>query len=284
MRALPLALALVAAPLAAQAVKDQPAVTLDPAKAYIYYQANRFGTAVKLIREATDKDRAAYAQRRAEALAKARKRYERNHADWIAMSKAAAGNSAMPRPGPEPVAPNDATFTIEPIEMSLMVDIGPLNRFTKAGDASSYLWAVEPGAYRLYGPVTLNPQGAPMGTCLCMGSVRFDVAAGAITDMGTMVLPFYEAVQSARDGAGEKPKTALDLPAGQTSFAIVPAKPGDMIDPRVAGFPAHPAAYRASGRAPNYFGVEIDRLQALPGVLRYERDRIIDEASGQEIK
>jgi hypothetical protein len=35
---------------------------------------------------------------------------------------------------------------------------------------------------------------------------------------------------------------------------------------------------------PNYFGVEIDRLQAIPGVLRYDRDQIIDEASGQPIK
>lgn len=284
MKALILTLALVAAPAVAQAVKDQPAVTLDPAKAYLYYDANKFGTALKLIREATDADRAAYAAKRAEMFAKAKKRYERNHADWVAASKAAAGSSSLPKPGPEPVEPKDDTFSIGPIEMDLMVDIGPFNRFTKAGDTSSYLWAIPPGTYRVYGPVMLNPQGAPMGTCLCMGSVKFDVAPGMITDMGTMVLPFYDAVQSAKGGAGEKPKTALDLPEGQTSFAIEPAKAGDPIDPRVASFPARPAAYRASGRMPNYFGVEIDRLQAIPGVLRYDRDKIIDAASGQEVK
>lgn len=285
MKALMFAVAvLVAAPVAAQAVKDQPVVTLDPAKAYIYYQANKFGTVVKLIREATDKDREAYAGRRAEAFAKAKKRYERNHADWVNQTKAAAGSSSGPRPGPEPVEPKEASFAIEPIEMSLMVDIGPFNRFTKAGDASSYLWAIEPGSYVVYGPVMLNPQGAPMGTCLCMGSVRFDVAAGVITDMGSIVLPFYEAVVAAKDGATEKPKNALALPPGITSFAIAPAKAGDAIDPRVTSFPTRPAAYRASGRAPNYFGVEIDRLQAMPGVLRYDRDKIIDEASGREVK
>jgi hypothetical protein len=31
---------------------------------------------------------------------------------------------------------------------------------------------------------------------------------------------------------------------------------------------------------PNYFGVLIDRLAPIPGVLGYERDRVIDLANG----
>lgn len=275
------ALAAAAAPIAAQAVKDQPAVTLDPAKAYIYYEANRIGTAVKLIREATDADRADYARRRAEAFAKAKKKYERSHAAWEAAIRGSAGTGRL---GPEPVEPKDATFTIEPIDMGLMVDIGPLYRFTKGEGTSSYLWQVEPGTYKVYGPVAVQPNGVPLGTCMCMGSVKFDVAAGAITDMGRVALPFLEAVQAASAGTEDRPKTALDLAGGQTSFAITPAAAGEAIDPRVATFPTRPAVYHASGRAPNYYGIEIDRMQAMPGVLRYDRDKIIDEASGQEVK
>jgi hypothetical protein len=34
---------------------------------------------------------------------------------------------------------------------------------------------------------------------------------------------------------------------------------------------------------PNYFGVTIDRLTELPGVLRYRRDQVIDAKSGEAV-
>ena len=62
-------------------------------------------------------------------------------------------------------------------------------------------------------------------------------------------------------------KTALDLPDGMTSFAIEPAVAGAAVDARIGSFPVRPAVLRASGKMPNRYGIEVDRLTAIPGIL-----------------
>ena len=52
------------------------------------------------------------------------------------------------------------------------------------------------------------------------------------------------------------------------------------IDPRLSAYKVVPATFRAAGPVPNYFGVQVDRMTALPGVLAYDRDKIVDAAAG----
>ncbi len=59
---------------------------------------------------------------------------------------------------------------------------------------------------------------------------------------------------------------------------------GAAIDPRLAGYAIVPAELRAAGRFPNYYGLQIDRMTPIPGVLAYERDRIIDVKTGAQVR
>ena len=48
------------------------------------------------------------------------------------------------------------------------------------------------------------------------------------------------------------------------------------VDPRLSSYKVVPASFKAAGPVPNYYGVQVDRMTAIPGVLGYDRDKIID--------
>ncbi|MDB5673176.1 MAG: hypothetical protein JWM65_158 [Sphingomonas bacterium] len=264
--------------VSAQVVKDKPQVTLEAGTAYIMYTA-KASAALDLIREPTEADVAAYNTRRKTAFDKAYKSYVRKVSDWNAQVEAHRKDSAVAIVGTRPVELTEANFSFPPIEFDMIVAMGPLNRFSKADDASVYLQAVPPGNYRVYGPIFVGVDNTvAAGVCMCMGTVQFRAEAGAITNVGTLRFPLLDAIMAAKASGGEKPKTALDLPDGTTSFAIQPAAAG-AVDPRIGSFPVRPAVLRASGKMPNWYGIEVDRLTAIPGILSYDRDRIVELAS-----
>jgi hypothetical protein len=52
-------------------------------------------------------------------------------------------------------------------------------------------------------------------------------------------------------------------------------------DPRLPADMLRQAEFRAMPTLPNWYGTEINRLQPIPGVLAYDRDKVIDlKASG----
>ena len=57
----------------------------------------------------------------------------------------------------------------------------------------------------------------------------------------------------------------------------------DPVPASLAALPREAAAYRAAGKIDNFFGVMIERLTALPGVLSYRRDEVIDERAGKAV-
>jgi hypothetical protein len=256
----------------ARAVKDKPAVTLDSTKAYVMLRTDE-AVPFYLMRVPTAEEQAVYTQLRDEAFAEAREKYAKKRASYDRAVAAAAKlpkGSPRPRLPEEPVEPTESNFEFTPFGVMAAVGIGPLDRFAKAkGGASTYLQELTPGEYRIYGPLALTNGAAPLGTCFCMGSVKFEARAGEIVDMGVILT----------DGV-ERPKA----PPGDSSMPVVmdipnylgPA-PADMtIDPRLAQFTIRRAAYRPVGKLPNYFGVTVGRIPAMSGVLRYERDRIVD--------
>ena len=237
-------------------VRDTPAVTADPAKGYIYLRTAA-PLPLFLMRVPSEEDQKVYDELRAAALAKEQKKYPGRFATYNSslktyeMLKKSGGN-----PGTKPVMPVEPTeenFEFTPFVMLANASMGPLNRFAKGeGGASVYLQSITPGSYRIYGlmsPLLAGPQAGP---CLCMGSVKFTVRAGEVTDLGTI-------------GLG----TAL----------LTPVMSSDAVDPRLAGWTIHPADYHAVGKLPNYFGGPVSRINPIPGVIAFDRDRIIDAAS-----
>jgi hypothetical protein len=139
-------------------------------------------------------------------------------------------------------------------------------RFTSSKEGATYLVAVEPGTYAVYGNIMILDDVMGIGVCPCMGSVRFEAKAGEIADLGAVVFPDF--------GKTERPWTARIAP-----FDIRQMPPA----PSLPGLPVAPAMFRAAGKIPNYFGVEISRQPEIPGVIGYVRDQVIDLRDNKQV-
>lgn len=271
-----------------EAVGDKPAVSLDPAASYLIVQTNSdssmFSFPVTLIRIPDQADLDDYRARRAAALAKAHSKWEGRHRaweksaeQWLAASPEARRGMARPV---APVEPNDANLAFPPIDVENLVTIGPFDRFAKRNGRSTFLHRVKPGRYAFYGPVNIG-QGGAAGTCMCMGTIEFEVKPGEIVHAGMMQVNFMEERARAKAEGRKMPHDDLDLPESLNSISWEVPEAGASIDPRLSSYRIRPAELRAARRFPNYFGVQIDRLTSLPGILAYERDRVIDVKSGR---
>jgi hypothetical protein len=268
---------LLASPVAAQAVGDKDSVTLDPAGSYLIVQtssgSSMYSFPLTFIRRPEQIDIDNYVERRAEALAKARAKWEKKFANWQKdMAKWKPGGG-IPKPV-KPVEPTDANLAYPSLDQENMLMVGPFNRFAKGDGRSTFIHRVPPGRYVFYGPVNFAVGAA--GTCMCMGSIEFEVKPGQIVNAGMMKLNWLAERAVAKKEGRPVPRNELDLPESMNTISWIPAEPGTALDPRLAGYTIVPADLRASGRIPNYFGIQIDRLTPVPGVLDYDHDRIVD--------
>lgn len=252
------------------AVPDKPGFAIDPARGYVLLRGD-ISTAMYLMRVPSDADATAYAAYRARELARAHEKYVRKlkqYEDQIA----APAQAGVARPV-KPIEPTDENFQAIPFEVLTAISIGPLNRFAKVkGGASTYLQMLTPGEYRLYGPIVVTPSG-PMGACYCMGSVKFEVRAGEITDLGALLL---KGLPLQRPPEGDSSMPLL----GDPSVYLRPAPPELPLDSRLASLPIRPAIFHPVGKLPNYYGIQVARIPPIPGVIAYDRDRIIDLTAG----
>jgi hypothetical protein len=273
-RAFLIAAVLIAAPALAKkdpefvrsdSVDDKPVVALDPAQGHVLLRSPN-QRALYLMKVPSADDQVAYDALKAEAYADARKKYEKKLASYQAAVKQRAAGTAQVSVPDEPVEPTEAGFEFTPFGLLASVAIGPLYRFAKGdGGASTYLHAVTPGRYRIYGPITAAGNGAMLGTCYCLGSVSFEVKAGEVTDISALAMI---APEETPDGV---PQVAGKVKDG----AVLPP-----VDPRLANATVTTARFSPVGKAPNYFGLAITRMPAIPGVMRYDRDRVVDLTGG----
>jgi hypothetical protein len=72
------------------------------------------------------------------------------------------------------------------------------------------------------------------------------------------------------------PPTEYRTAPALVAAAIRPPAPGMPVPGELGKATLVPADYRAVGKFPNYFRTMISRLTPVPGVLEYERDRVVD--------
>jgi len=244
------AAALTAAPAHARdQFNAKDPVVIDPSRAYVFYRSAE-KVSMRVLREVTPMQRRAWESERAGAYAKARAKYERQFANWKKEDAAWRRIPQNQRIGsPAPAKPDEVTpenFGFSPAEMSNFTDFTAGPQLSKDAGGYTYLIAVDPGTYSIYGQVVVGGNGVA-GKCLCMGSVKFEAKAGRIVDLGQVDYPTIE-----------------------------PAKPSMALPDKLKGLPVEPADFHAAAKVPNYFGILIDRMPAMPGVLRYERDIPVD--------
>jgi hypothetical protein len=242
---------------------QKDAVTIDPQKSYIFYRG-RFPSPLRFMRETSPAEEVAWRAERAEALARAQAAYERQAARPRATTGACETRSCRGR-GAQTVPPTEENFYFPPPEVDNFVLVAHGPQFSRDSEGVSYLIAVPPGTYVVYGVTITLPTGV-LSVCQCMGSVRFDAPPGQIVDLGVIYYP--------RVDAGIR-VNFIDAPA------VRPYAPAMTRPARLNGLPVIAAELRAADKMPNYFGGIIDRHPAMPGILRYERDRVIDDRTGQ---
>ncbi|WDF71423.1 hypothetical protein [Novosphingobium sp. KACC 22771] len=248
---------------------------LDHENGYIAISANErmFASFLRIPDSATHE---AYQAELAKELEKARKRYASALADWNDGVKAAQANKTpIPK---KPEEPTESSLSVTPPELRDLAGIGNMFIYSKEDGVFTYLEAVKPGTYVYYGPVMRDPAGLVVGgTCMCMGTVEFDVKPGVITDLGNQL-----AFKTQADPAIPKlPGQAAML----TEKAMANLKNGEIsgVSGLPEGWKAERPAFRAHGKINNYYGLFLGRLGRFPGVLSYRRDVVVDDGTGQEL-
>ena len=260
-------------------VKDTPAVQLDPNAAYILLRSPA-PVPINLFRIATPEELADYKARREAAFAKAHAKWAKAHASWAknyALWKKEDPGRRGTRPE-EPIEPTDASLNIPELDKENLIGFGPLFRFAKQkGGDSTYLQRVWPGRYVVYGSVMVNPNGGAIGMCVCMGTIAFDAKPGAITDVGAVNATMADALISP-GMLNDVPPTDVEALRNGTITMMRWTLPDTSlsVDPRLSAYKVVPAQFKPAGPVPNYYGVQVDRLTAIPGVIGYERDKIVD--------
>ncbi len=279
------ALALAAAPAAAQKLKPDNAeykaieaknlasgkVKIDPAKAYIYIKSPQYRANGVFLKAPSPEEIANYEAKWREELADAQKDYPKD----LARYNAAKATGRPPKDAP--VEPTEQSFSIETIDLRMIVSFGPQFVFdkTEGPDKSfSYLIEVEPGEYTWFGPILYLPGAQVFGQCYCMGSVKFEAKAGQITSLGDF-LSLSWADRKALEQSTFERELLPDRPAKSTDWSI-PAS--------LAQYPNAKADLRAAGKRNNFLRAQVGRIPPVPGVLAYERDVPIDLVGLAEAK
>jgi hypothetical protein len=246
--------------------------TFDEEMGYIYLHgpSRLVGYFLKVP---SDDDLKDYEEEWVEKLTKAQEKYPKKLRGWERRAKIAK-ETGKKRPE-KPIEPTRETFSIDPIELRGAVSFGPQYVFAKGksdeGKTFSYMQKIEPGTYVYYGPISVDPSNGVLGTCYCMGSVQFEVKPGVITNMGNFLLAAPEVGVSSNAGIqmGVWVSNTVNLdPTGGEVVYDLPAS--------LQAFPNEKADFRASGKVDNFYGLTIDRMPPIKGVLAYERDVVID--------
>jgi hypothetical protein len=263
-------------------------VKLDPAKGYIFLTGQNREIGM-FVRMPDDADIATYREDSEKAFAKTQKKYPAQLASW--QSSVALAQTNRTEPPEKPVVPSRDSFTIGAIQLRTKESFGPTFVYAKNDAASSYsyLTSLKPGTYVWYGPIMLVPRTGYQGVCYCMGSVKFEVRPGVVTDLGNFLTaaPQFEAqsdvpppnmdyVGPAGVGLGVLAARKISLPthSAEVRFGL-PAS--------LQGWPHAQAEFSASGKLDNFLGITISRLPPIPGVLAYRRDTVIDVKSNTEL-
>lgn len=259
-------------PVEIERVRDRDAVQLDPEASYLLVQGNRLGS-IYFYKVPSEELRADWIRQRDEEIAEQQSDYERDMRRYeSAMRRYRPGPGALP-PTEEPVYATVDNFAWPAIETEQMIAIGPRDRFNDETALSLWLYEVPPGEYVFYGVADLDPrENSVVVDCACMGSVAFAVEPGSITairagvetvDTGGNIVAFDDTSRN---------RTDRDVLRG-----LVAQPPTDAVyDPRLPRDRIVVPTFRLIERQENWLGGTINRVQPIPDVLSYERDKLID--------
>jgi hypothetical protein len=176
-----------------------------------------------------------------------------------------------PKNYPVPTIDN-FNFTYDAIQNVFSVDT---SNFIEGGEERTVLIEVDPGTYILYGA-----SERALLTCNCLGTVKFVADAGVITNIGSLYLGEVHKksdLPQLEDNRG-KSMGVYHIILGQ---AVVPATSQSPVPESLKNLPIVAAKFKAVGPFVEPGAQGINRLAPIPGVLEYERGRVIDVPTGR---
>lgn len=259
-------------------------VTIESDMGYIFVSGVSRQAGV-FYKEPTEKDLEEYNTEKLEEFDKAHKKYLKNLKRWKSKKEQKVAV------GPKPIEPVLEQFSIGPIELRHAVSFGYGKTYLK--DKSnpdkphySYLMSLEPGIYTFAGPVVVSNDGY-FGHCYCMGSVKFEVTAGEITNLGNYLTNAPLGENGGVSNEVFMKRVNKSNPKGQSAIlgSLAPGNFDKGTSARVAldfELPVSLSQYSmtipefyAAGKMNNHYGVMINRIAPIEGVIRYDRDTII---------
>jgi hypothetical protein len=158
-------------------------------------------------------------------------------------------------------------------------ELSPSQPLAMEGKLAIVLAEVMPGDYVFYG----EGYRGYLFECFCLGTVGFTAAAGQVVDMGTMLIAKASAPSPIPELTGEVdlgPSASMDYQL--FAVALRPQRTGDTLPPGLDAARVSAARFRAVGPFVEPNAMLINRLAPIPGVLAYDRGRVIDVATGLE--
>lgn len=240
-------------------LKSKDSADLSSGKAYIVYDIVEGKFDVFFLRSMTEEELVQFADNRSAALIEERARLRKKR-------------DGAPGVSDEELLPDEAfPFADENILNLVRLDSGRV--FEKKDGVRTYVVEVPPGEYTVFGA---GIDGFRSGTCMCMGSVKFEARSGEITDLGAVLI-------AAEDGKTSIPELApFDSPeyirrkALPFIMSVRPPVEGDSVPAKFAEMPVRRVEYHAADKMPNFLGMLINRMPPIDGVLSYEGDKVID--------
>ena len=140
-----------------------------------------------------------------------------------------------------------------------------------------YLVEVEPAEFVLYGASGSDT----LHVCFCLGTVGFEAKAGEITDLGMFIADVAKTASTSPELASE---TNFG-PSSDSMFFLLtatvrPSSDGSLIPDTLSGSKIEAANYHAVGKYFNPNTMMINRLVPVPGVLDYDRGKVLDVQTG----
>jgi hypothetical protein len=260
-------------------------VKLD--RAYILFRTKRSlaraAIAPVLMRVPTGEEMTRYDVARAQAFAQAAPKLREARAKILARkaSTEAAGKPFEDAVPPEPMLDN-FEFTWDEAVNIENADLG--KPYLKGAAEQAYLIELRPGDYVVYGASFGGILRPGLHVCFCLGTVGFTAKAGEITDLGYWLSDVVKMRSNipelaAESNFGPSSDPFLVLIGG----TVVPATSGLAVPAGIPAAAVKTAQYGAIGRYFNPGTMGLNRLVAVPGVLGYDRGKVIDLRTGQTV-
>jgi len=248
-------------------------VKIEPEHGYIY-SSGPARQWIQLLRLPDAEAVAEYEKDWAKAFAQVRADYPGKLKNWQDHVLAAHRQGRKPRE--KPIEPTAENFAIEAIESRQPAGYGPQFVFAKseAPEHISYLTKVRPGRYVVYRQFAGADNGL-VGMCFCMGTVAFDVKPGMITDVGNFFFAAPGADPAFPPRADKVPGSEYGLYRPDDVRALWGSVKFGLPD-TLKAYPNEQADFRAHGKIDNFYGIMVGRLPPIPGVLGYDRDKVVD--------